>query len=821
MRSTTHTLRSAQPRQEGAGQAQPESARQSLIRAGVSFASRDELAASLPFSLNDVTAGSENELQAVVVGNREHVDLPLFIEQSNYFANIQRRAAAGETPRRVVADLEQFLADNPSRVWENSWVRFRRACLSPFAERVFQGDLLADKQDPAAGQRGDCGRFVFRDHDGTEMLRLPVSYLIKLALADLVGTQDLLPPAIRETATRLMGHYLNDNTSPETFSFNVVPLTPGKGMGRSIAAETAIRFLFTQLLAMYANEAFGLAGSGQRAMVYFAPHPPVRQKELNDRVSDTFYRELFMSPCLSGWDKGEAKYRYMHLCHQVLSRSQLNAVAKLREAGVIVNNLVVLPTVSNVSLANNGTHISIGSRRLTRALGDPSSGFTAAHEKRLGDLAIKITEHFLPLFVGTYSAAPYRLSFTDFHPERALGFLPHELDYTHLRMLWRRWKRKASLSILGQPVTPFGPESFDRLLSALFRLKGDFVPDFRLIDYLACLLSTERSPALDGTPGNYDRLRRDLADMGVFDEQMSVYLLYKQREFAAMGFSGFEGRHYSLFDGFGEDMGRAADLQTLVTALAYKYMALGVTHDHIPDIPSLESERRQAFFGAAVGIPTFFVRRETGNAFLEKIIRKTRGVRPSRRYPGYVRVLHHEYRRALVEVIREDGADLIELMGLHETINDLEQRLADPACSAAGRLTAGILDEVNASSPMSVRAREFNSAAERFYRGRLRQRHMAEAFDLLADQCRQLDRDGAALDEPLKKALRFTLQGQEAGQFLDAVRHDVLQERADLPTLRRLMNLVLVTVCRGGTQAEDTSTTREYCDDTAPVHRAG
>jgi hypothetical protein len=44
-----------------------------------------------------------------------------------------------------------------------------------------------------------------------------------------------------------------------------------------------------------------------------------------------------MGPCLSGWDMGEAQHAYMQLCHQVLSRSQLKTVAKLREAGIIVN----------------------------------------------------------------------------------------------------------------------------------------------------------------------------------------------------------------------------------------------------------------------------------------------------------------------------------------------------------------------------------------------------------------------------------------------------------------------------------------------------
>ena len=800
---------------------QPESIRRSLERAGVCFASPESMAASLPFSLGDVSAGSESELQAVVCGTRQQVDLPLIIEQSNYFSNMMRHARAGETPRRVVADLERFLDDNRSGVWENSWVRFPRSRLSFYAAEVLERDLLADKSNPDAGRRSDADRFGFQDSSGLEMLRLPISYLIKLALADLIGSQPLLPPVIKQTGMRLMDHYLNDNTSPETFSFNVVSLTPRDGMGRAIARETGIRFLMTQLLVMYANQVFGLQEHGQTAMAYFAPHPPVRQKELNEHVSDSFYRELFMSPCLSGWDRGEDKHRYMQLCHQVLSRSQLNAVAKLKDSGIILNNLVVLPNLSNISLANNGAHISIGSRRLTRAMADTSSGFNALHEKNLGDLAIKISEHFLPLFVGTYSAAPYRLAFGDFHPEKALGFLPHELDYTHLRMIWRRWRKKADLSILGRPLTPFGPETLDKLISGLFGLKGDFVPDYRLLDYLACLLSTDRSPALDGSPGNAYRLRKDLADMGVFDEQMSVYLLYKMREFDKMGFSGFEGRHYSLFENFEGDMGRATDLQTLVTALAYKYMAQGIDHRTIPDSPTLESERRQIFFGAAIGIPTFFVARDSANLFLQKILRKTKNVRPSRRYPGYLRVYNHEYHLALLQLIREDGADLVELLNLGETLNDLEQRLLDPRCSAVGRLTDGILGEMNASSPLKLKARDFNSGAEQYYRTTLRQRHLAEAYGFLGQSCQRLDREQLRTDEQLRTALRYTLQGQGSAEFLDQVKQDLLGEQADATTLRRVLNLMLLSVYGDGKQIEDEAkSTRSHLDDAAPIHRA-
>ncbi|HTP66132.1 MAG TPA: hypothetical protein VMJ66_12135 [Geobacteraceae bacterium] len=771
-----------------------------------------DLLDSLPFSGRDATAGSETELQAVVAGNREDVDLPITIEQSNYFANILKRATSGEAPKRLITDLEHFLSDNPGNVWENSWVRFPVNRLSSFARGVLEHDLLADKGDPGSGRRSDSGRFMFRTGQGEEHLRLPVSYLIKLALADLLGSDESIPRFVRMTGERLMGHYLNDNTSPETFSFHVVPLSPDAGMGKQLAAETAKRLLLTQLLVMYANESFGLRESGQKAQVYFAPHPPLRQQELNNHISDSFYRELFMSPCLSGWDRGEEKHAYMKLCHRVLSRSQINAVAKLREAGIIVNNLVVLPNLSNVSLANNGTHISIGSRKLGERLADPSSGFGAAHEKYLGDLAIKIAEHFLPLFVGTYSAAPYRLAFNDFHPERALGFLPHELDYTHLRMIWRRWRKKARLSVFGRPLTPFGPDWLDRMVSVAFRLKGDFVPDFRLIDYPVSLLSTDRSPALDGTMGNGRRLTQDLADMGVFDNQMSVYLLYKLREHAVMGFSGFEGRHYSLFENLEEDMGGAADLQLLITALAFKYMAEGkISHAMVPDDSSVESERRQIFFGAAIGVPTFYVRKNSGNLFLRKILLRTRDVRQSSRYPGYLRVRNREYCRALLRVLLEDAADLIEACNLRGTMDDLIMRLEQPErYSAAGKLTRGILDTVNARNPMALSAAEFNMGAEKYYRETLRTRHLREAFHFLEEGCHRAAALGDHLDPEVRAVLQTILAGKSASQFLDSVKGEVLAERAAPEALRSLIIFLLVII------HQDTMEARHA--ETAPVY---
>ena len=96
---------------------------------------------SLPFAPADATAGSESEMQTVVMGKRTNVDLPIVIEQSNYLANIRKRAKSGDTSTKIMTDLEQYLNANNEGIWENSWVRFPRKKLGKYAEEVFQHDL--------------------------------------------------------------------------------------------------------------------------------------------------------------------------------------------------------------------------------------------------------------------------------------------------------------------------------------------------------------------------------------------------------------------------------------------------------------------------------------------------------------------------------------------------------------------------------------------------------------------------------------------------------------------------------------------------------
>ncbi len=697
----------------------------------------DSLACSLPFTGDDTSGGVENELQVCVKGHVDTVDLPQSISRSRYFTNIIKRAGRGDISSRAGRNLELFLKENRSNVWENSWVRFPYYLLNDFSKKIFEEDLLRDKTQPEQGTRKDRNQF-FIQQGSVLWIRIPISYLLKLALIDILGTFPHRLRTLKHWGLELAGHFLNDNTSPETFSFHIIRKTKQFHVGMGVARETAKRFLFTHLLLQYANSHFRLTEYGQTAMAFFSPHPPIRQKKLNECISDSFYRELFMSPCLSGWNRGERKHRYMGLCHEVLSRSHINGILKMREAGIIQNNLIVLPHISNISLANNGTHISLGSRKITHAMADNTSGFERRHEKYMGDLAAKIIEHFLPLFVGTYSAAPYRIDYHDFHPETLLGFLPHELDYTHLRMAWRRWRRKAQNRVFGVNMTPFGPQTFDRITGKILRCKGDFVPDFRLLDYPAAFLSTDHSCSQDGTLENDIRLKADLEALGVFDKRISLYQLIKIREYNTMGFSGFEGRYYSLFPSFRDDMSRATELQILLSSLAFKYMSMGIVdHEHIPGTPYVESERRQVFFGSAIGLPTFFVKTDTPNAFLRRILKRTSKCRPSRRYRGYTRVMTKCYQLALINMIEDDCADLVELLESKDMLEDLKRRIKDPdISSASGKLVRHIIG--TGSRPGQFSAMDFNSNAENYYRTELSRSLLMEAWDCFEEDIKEL-----------------------------------------------------------------------------------
>jgi hypothetical protein len=739
----------------------------------------------LPFAPGDVTAGSEDELQAVVVGHTAACDLPITIRDSRFLKNIARRSSSGEAPRKTYLEIQEFLSDS-EQTWENSWIRFPERRLSPLALNTFLADMKIGERGQLKRHRADSVKFTF-EQEGETWLRIPISYALKLALADLSGTQPHMPEKMQLEAKRLQRHFSNDNTSPETTSFHVVAPREQALIGEQVARESARRFLFTSLLMSWANLRFGLLESGQRALVYHAPHPPVRQTELSSCISDSFYRELYVSPCLSGWDDGEQKADYMHLCHQVLSRSQLNSVAKLREAGIISNNLIVLPSLSNVSLANNGIHITMGSRALTKATANGAGREAHREEKRLGDLAIKIFEHLMVLFVGTYSAAPYRIDFAEFHPEKLLSFLPHELDFTHLRLMWREWKEKAEMRMLGRAVTPYGPHGLDSFRAKVFGLRGDLVPDYRLINYPVAWLATEQASALDGEPGNVARLVSELDELGIVDRRLSFYMPLRLREFGTMGFSGFEGRYYSLFPTFHRDMAAATDLLQLLLMIAYQLALDGtVSASDIPDDPTSESERRQPFLFAAAGLPAFYVHKRTRNELLKRIMKHCRSTRSSWRHPDYLRVPIRDYRDALLAWLTESAPEAIAQADV--TIMELRFRLADKNLQAHERIVNGVMQESGSHDPMKLSAREFNRLAEQYYRETLRRENLREA-------CEQLREDAQALskcEHPDTGAMvRYGVRVQDPVRFLDSVGDRLVADDLTAQEVATVLNLLL------------------------------
>lgn len=688
-----------------------------------------------PFNIDDITAGTETELQTAVEGKKDDVDLPQFILNSSFYKNLIKRCESEDISINKLKELNLLINSDKRTIWENSWVIIEKNKLEKNTYNVFLNDLKSDKERQDAHLRSDAESFFVTKNE-KECIRIPVSYLLKLSFAYILFQNRNLPADIYNEGEKLLNHYTNDNTSPETLSFYI---SKEKDIGESIANETAIRFLFTQLLVEYANIKFELKKNGQKVLIYKSPLTPVLQKKLNSLIPDNLYREIFISPCLSGWSKGEEKKEYMIKCHKVLSNSKLNTISALKDAGVIKNNLIVLPDTSNTSLTNNGIHLSIGSSLLTEKLKKNDKDFTFIFEKKYSDLVIKIAEHFLPLFPGIYSAAPYRIRYRDFHPESVLGFLPHELDFTHLRMLYRRWKKKAiKKNFLFNRITPFGPTALDTTIEKLFCQKGDFVEDYRVIDYFVSLLSTESEFAFDGNINNQKMLKRVLQEQGIFDENLSFYSLIKGRCFSEKGFFGFELRVFSNFYSLKKDLKYASNLFALIIALSSYYIKQHmVTHKDIPDGRTFESEVRQIFFASAIGVPTFYVKENSQNNFLMSILSKCNNKRKSMRYKGYIRVEVEDYRKALFEKIKEDAKDF--LSDYKDTLIDLKKRLWNKKERASYKIIKEILEKNRAHSPFDIKADDFNKELEDYYRTTLKRKHISEGFDALIDEISKLD----------------------------------------------------------------------------------
>lgn len=745
---------------------------------------------NMPFSPHDVTLGSETELQTVVIGKSIDVDLPKQITGSDYYKNLIKKTLRNDVSPKMLKGLRAYLNENDENVWENSYVVFKQKNLNKYSQKILFNDLKKNKTDFNSGFRDDVNNYI-RKQNGIDYIRIPVSYLIKLAVADFIGETLSEECGLRNKFSKVLDHFLSDNTSPETFSFHVCTSDGYSSPGDSVASETVIRFMFCYFAVQYANIKFGLIEEGQKADIFFSPHVPIRQKVLNKYIPDTFYREIFMNPCLSGWDEGEKKKDYMALCHMTLSRSSLHTLSKLKEAGMLFNNLVELPDVSNVSLGNNGIHVSAGSKKMTSEF-KINDHFSDKHEKAFGDLVIKITEHFIPLFPGFYSSAPLRMSFKDFRMEKALGFLPHELDFFHLRILWRRWKKKSKNKLFGKIITPLGFDEVDSFFEKIFGFKGDFIFDHRLIDYPAALLSSDLCSPIDGNYDSEEKYKRYLHSCGVFDKNMSIYLLNKLRRCSSIGFCGYESRFYSLFESFSDDMSAAVNLQVLLQMLAIKYISkYNIRHEDISSDPFTESERRNAFFSTAINLPVLNFKIENGSIIQKRILNNVSKLKKSKRYKGYYKVNLVEYMKALITTIENDAADLISLYGFESVVADLKRRINNPEkYSSFSKITKSIL---LMNSKKKISSDDFNKKAESFYRNELKKKHLKEGISCHLEE---IIKKGSFIKTSKELLDYLSILGVESGDLnkdMDNLLKSIDKDSFDLEDIKKILGTVLVS----------------------------
>jgi hypothetical protein len=240
-------------------------------------------------------------------------------------------------------------------------------------------------------------------------------------------------------------------------------------------------------------------------------------------------------------------------------------------------------------------------------------------------------------------------------------------------------------------------------------------------------------------------------------------------------------------------MAEAVNIQNLVTALACRYIQEGKVHHHdIPDQPSIESERRQIFFAGAVGIPTFYVRADTGNRLLRKILTHVRSQRNSLRYKGYVRVKVDDYKLALLHILETDGADLIDQLGLAGHMQSLRGRLTDSTTSAYGKIISAVHEELpRKRTPMNVSAQEFNTATERYYRTGLKQKHLTEAISIFIEDCKRLER----LEDPhFKQVMASTGLDISGADFISRNRESIIRETAEPETLLQMLRIGLAII---------------------------
>ncbi|MEM6456650.1 MAG: hypothetical protein AAF772_16285, partial [Acidobacteriota bacterium] len=623
--------------------------------------------------------------------------------------------------------------------WPHARVRLDPQRLGRRALAVLADDLA---------RRPSADRDRFATADGR--CRLPAGDALRLALIDALdaaGGGDVR--AVEAAIETLAGCFSNDNTAPETASLYVQDGSDG----RAVAAEAALRHLLVQLLTAWVNAAWGVRDEGQRLSVFAHPTPTVELRRLGDALSPDDFREALLNPCL-GWPSGPSKAAYMHLCHRVLGQHPARAEDALAAAGCAPARDAdrrAAARAAQVSLVHNGLHLSLGSRRLSAA------GAPEAAVARVLAASVPEVEAFLPLFVGTFSAAPRALAPEDCTPLRRLAHAAHAIDADGLRGLWQGWSRRSD-----------GRRSWRMRLGFGRRAAPALLRDARLLDFPVALAARDGISAFDGRVDGDVRLAQTLDNAGIFDRRMSLYLPLKLRLRSRHGFAGLEGRMHSLCPRFA-DLAQLAQLQRLLQAHAMRMTAetagAGDAQARLRRrlTPAAERARRLPMLAAALGAEHFVIDAATDDPAVDAALRRTIGAR--RLADGRLRVPTEAYRLALLGHLADAGRATVAALGADDTLRDLRQRLEAPDTeSADGQLRAALRGELGGRIDDPAM---FQAQLDAHCRGPLRRMQTLEAIGRVRTLVAQQRRAGAPAPPSLDVQLDQIARALRAGDPLD------------------------------------------------------
>lgn len=103
---------------------------------------------------------------------------------------------------------------------------------------------------------------------------------------------------------------------------------------------------------------------------------------------------------------------------------------------------------------------------------------------------------------------------------------------------------------------------------------------------------------------------------------------------------------------------------------------------------------------------------------------------------------------------------------------------------------------------MAVSGYEFNSMAERFYREELKNRHIAEGFQMLQEDLAKVDSWESWRIGKYNKALWGILQGKGAEEYLRTRKEEMINGETSVNVLKTLIHLMLLTIHQNTEEAE-------------------